>query len=73
MKKFLKKYEKDKIKMNISKRQYKGYKRIMKRLKNGEFKMALTDKSKHHTVIGNKEYLEMGSEHTKKDKKVTLE
>ena len=73
MKKFLKKYEKDKIKMNISKRQHKDYKRIMKRLKNGEFKMCLTDKSNHHAVIGNEEYLEMGREHTKKDKKVALE
>ena len=45
----------------------------MKRLKNGEFKMCLTDKSNHHAVIGNKEYLEMGKEHTKKDKKITLE
>ena len=73
MRKFLKKYKKGKIKINISKRQYKGYKRIMKRLKNGEFKMALPDKSNHHAIIGNKEYLEMGSEHMKKDKKVTLE
>ena len=46
---------------------------IMRRLKNGEFKMALTDKSNHHTMIGNEEYLEMGSEHTKTDKKITLE
>ena len=59
--------------MNILKRQFKGYKRIMMRLKNGEFKMALTDKSNHHEVIGNQEYFEMGSEHTKKDKKVSLE
>ena len=63
MKKFLKKYEKDKIKMNISKKQYKGIKRIMKRLTNGEFKMALMDKSNHHAVICNEEYLEMGSEY----------
>merc|ERR1711954_425611 len=69
----MKKYKKDKIKINITKRQYKGYKRIMKILKNGEFKMALTDKSNHHAVIGNEEYLEMGSEHMKKDKKVTQE
>ena len=73
MTKFLKKYEKEKIKMNISKHQLKGYKRIMKRLKDGEFKMCLTDKSNHHAVIGNEEYLEMGREHTKKDKKITLD
>ena len=45
----------------------------MKRLKNGEIKMALMDKSNHHVVIGNQEYFEMGSEHTKQDKRVTLE
>ena len=49
MKKFLMKYEKDKI------------------------KMCLTDKSNNHALIGNEEYFEMGMEHTKKDKKVTLE
>ena len=73
MKKFLKKYEKEKIKMNISKQQFRGYKKLMKRLKDGEFKMCLTDKSNHHAVIGNEEYLEMGREHTKKDKKITLD
>ena len=35
--------------------------------------MALTDKSNHHVVIGNEEYLEMGGEHTKKNKNVSLE
>ena len=45
----------------------------MKRLNDGEFKMCLTDKSNHHAVIGNEEYLEMGREHTKKDKKITLD
>ena len=35
--------------------------------------MCLMDKSNHHAVIGNKEYLEMGRKHMKRDKKVTLE
>ena len=39
MKIYLKKYEQNKIKMNISKRQFRGYKKIKKRLKNHEFKM----------------------------------
>ena len=35
--------------------------------------MCLEDKSNHHAVIGNEEYLEMGREHMKKYKKVILE
>ena len=73
MKKYLKKYKQTKIKMNITRKQYKGYRRIMRRLKNGEFKMALIDKSNNSAVIGFEEYLKIGGEHMKKDKKVTLE
>ena len=64
MKKYLKKYEINKIKMNMTKRQFKGYKKIKKRLKNHEFKMCQTDKSNHLAMIANDKYNEMGEEHT---------
>ena len=67
MKKYLKKYEKNRIKMNVTNRHSKGYMKLKKRLKNGEFKMAMTKKSKHLAVIENDKYLKMGKEHTSKD------
>ena len=73
MKKYLKKYEKNRIKMNITNRQFKGYKKLKKRLKNGEFKMAMTDKSNHLAVIENEMYIKMGKEHTSKDQKISLD
>ena len=73
MRKYLKKYEKNRIKMNVTNRQFKGYKKLKKWLKNGEFKMAMTDKSNHLAVIENVKYLEMGDEHTSKDCKISLD
>merc|ERR1711954_25971 len=73
MKKYLKKYERNKIKMNLTKKQFRGYKKLKKRLKNNEFKMAQTDKSNHLAMIDYGKYKEMGSEHTSKDCKISLE
>merc|ERR1711954_337608 len=69
----MKKYEKNKIKMSLTKKQFKGYKKLKKRLKNNEFKMAQTDKSNHLAMIDYGKYKEMGSEHTSKDHKISLE
>ena len=73
MKRYLKKYEQNKIKMNISKRQFRGYKKIKKRLKNHEFKMVQTDQINHLDMIENGKYNEMGDEHTPKDLKISLD
>ena len=73
MKKYLKKYELNKIKMNMTKKQVRGYKKLKKRLKRNEFKMCQTDKSNHLAMIANEKYNEMGEEHTSKDRKITLE
>ena len=73
MKKYLKKYEKNSIKMNVTNRQFKGYKKLKKWLKNRQFKMAMTHKSNHLAVIENEMYLKMGEEHTVKDSKISLD
>ena len=73
MKRYLKKYELNKIKMNMTKKQVRGYKKLKKRLKRNEFKMCQTDKSNHLAMIANEKYNEMGEEHTSKDRKITLE
>ena len=73
MKRYLKKYKLNRIKMNLSKKQFKGYKKLKKRLKKHEFKMYQTDKSNHLAMIANEKYNEMGEEHTSKDRKITLE
>ena len=59
--------------MNVTKRQFRGYKKIKKRLKNHEFKIAQRDKSNYLTMIDNSKYNEMGNEHTSKDRKITLD
>ena len=59
--------------MNISKRQFRGYKKIKKRLKKHEFKMVQTDKSNHLAMITNEKYNEMDEEDTSNDHKITLE
>ena len=56
MKRYLNKYEQNKIKMNISTRQFRGYKKIKKRLKKHEFKMVQMDKSNHLAMIENSKY-----------------
>merc|ERR1711954_130658 len=53
MKRYLKKYELNRIKMNMSKKQFRGYKKLKKRLKKHEFKMCQTDKSNHLAMIAN--------------------
>merc|ERR1712112_748864 len=67
MKRYLKKYEQNKIKMNMTKKQVRGYKKLKKRLKRNEFKMCQTDKSNHLAMIANEKYNEMGEEHTSFD------
>ena len=57
----------------MSKKQFRGYKKLKKRLKKHEFKMCQTDKSNHLAMIANEKYNEMGEEHTSKDRKITLE
>ena len=74
MKRYLKKYELNRIKMNMTKKQFRGYKKLKKRLKKHEFKMCQTDnKSNHLAMIANEKYDKMGEEHTSKDRKITLE
>merc|ERR1712112_709836 len=67
VKRYLKKYELNKIKMNMMKKQVRGYKKLKKRLKRNEFKMCQTDKSNHLAMIANEKYNEMGEEHTSFD------
>merc|ERR1711954_45828 len=73
MKKYLKKYETKKVKMNISKKQFRGYKKLKKRLKNHEFKLAQTDKSNHLAIIENESYNKREEEHTSKDLRISLD
>merc|ERR1711954_185841 len=54
--------------MNLTSKQFRGYRKLKKRLK-----MAQTDKSNHLAMIDYGKYKEMGSEHTSKDRKISLE
>ena len=60
MKRYLKKYKLNRIKMNLSKKQFRGYKKLKKRLKKHEFKMCQTDKSNHLTMMGNENIMKWG-------------
>ena len=70
---YFRRLEKNRMKMNLKKKQLKGYRKLTKRLKNKEFKMCQTDKSNRLVPVPNDVYLEMGKEHTEKDKECTME